>query len=165
MKTFMLRQSRHMPKLIAALAMLAPYAQANSPLLNEVVKARDLICEMRTSGTPPRDTPRNLMLFLENVEMQRARMVTSATIGTRPVRVYSGDTGVHFVEDVHASVKVTSILSCMRWNTSSKGRQCVRYEAVNRWHFDNSVHRNADQSYLSVAENSYTGWCEPWRID
>ena len=100
-----------------------------------------------------------------DVKKTLRRMVTSATIGTRSLRVYSGDTGVHFVEDVNASVKVTSILSCMRWNTSSKGRQCVRYEAVNRWHFDNSVHRNADQSYLSVAENSYTGWCEPWRID
>jgi len=145
--------------------LLAPGAQSATPLMNEIIEARDLICELRTSGTPARGRPRNLMVFLENVEAERARLVSSATIGARPVRVYAGDTGVHFVEDVQSSVKVTSLLSCTRYKPNAKGQQCVRYEAVNRWHFDTSVHRNADGAYLRLAENSYTGWCEPWRID
>jgi hypothetical protein len=148
--------------------LLAPCAEAASPLLKEIIEARDLICEFRASDAGPRGAKgpaRNLMVFLESVDAQRARLVSSVTVGSRPVRVYSGDTGVHFVEDVQSSVKVTSLLSCLRWKTSSKGRQCVRYDAVNRWHFDTSVHRNADEAYLRLAENSYTGWCEPWRID
>jgi len=36
---------------------------------------------------------------------------------------------------------------------------------VNRWHFDTSVHRNADQAFLRLSANSYTGWCEPWRME
>jgi hypothetical protein len=152
---------------LGALLLLAPWAQAASPLLGQIEQARDLICDMRAAGNLPREAPRNLMLVIESVKAPSARLVSSATVGARPVRVYSGDTGVHFVEDVEASVKVTSLLSCNRWKESAqgKGRQCTRYEAVNRWHFDTTVHRNADQAYLRLAENSYTGWCEPWRMD
>ena len=162
-------QTRRAISIFAALLLFVPCADAASPLLKEIIAAHDLICEFHASDTLPGKSrsgnPRSLMVFLENVEAQRARLVSSATVGSRPVRVYSGDTGVHFVEDVQSSVKVTSLLSCTRWKDGAKGRQCVRYDAVNRWHFDTSVHRNADEAYLRLAENSYTGWCEPWRID
>ena len=152
-------------KPLAALLLLAPWAQAASPLMAQVELARDLICDLRAAVDLPRKEPRRLMLYIENVKAPSARLVSSATVGSRPVRVYSGDTGVHFVEDVKASVKVTSLLNCDRWREGAKGRQCTRYEAVNRWHFDTTVHRNPDQAFLRLAENSYTGWCEPWRMD
>lgn len=163
------RRGRRLPQWLAGALLLAPCAQAASPLLTEIMEARDLICEFRVTAAQPRGgkgaAPRKLMIFLESVQAQDARLVSSATVGSRPVRVYAGDTGVHFVEDVQSSVKVTSLLSCLNWKSKPGGRQCVRYDAVNRWHFDTSVHRNADQTYLRLAENSYTGWCEPWRID
>jgi len=81
------------------------------------------------------------------------------------VQVYSGDTGVHFVENVASSVKVTSILSCEAWKNLPKGRKCVRYEAVSTWHFDNSVHRDADQAFLRLGTTSYRGTCEPWHME
>jgi hypothetical protein len=153
------------PPSLLGLALLAPWAQAASPLLIQIEQSRDLICDLRAAGELAPEAPRRLMLVIENVRTPSARLVSSAGAGARPLRVYSGDTGVHFVEDVEASVKVTSLLSCDRWKESAKGRQCTRYEAVNRWHFDTTVHRNADQAYLRLAENSYTGWCEPWRME
>ena len=108
------------------------------------------------------------MVYIENVDAAThgARLVSSRTVGARPVQIYSGDTGVHFVEDVAASVKVTSLLSCQYWKNGPKGRKCLRYEAVNNWHFDTSVHRNADEAFLRLpASASYKGWCEPWRVD
>ncbi len=153
---------------------------ASSELFKEIAKARDLICELHApapvrtrsrtvagSGTPRANAPRNLMIVIENVatDSSSARLVSSATVGARQVHVYPGETGVHFVEDVESSVKVTTLMSCIRWGESRKGRQCTRYDAVNRWHFDTSVHRNPDQAFLRLAENSYTGWCEPWRMD
>lgn len=160
------------------LGMALPLNLGAAELFNEIARARDLICEMRAPAasrtTASRgNAPRNVMIVIENVAVDSptARLVSSATVGARKVRVYSGDTGVHFVEDVEASVKVTTLQSCTRWNEVRRsdknpgGRQCTRYEAVNRWHFDTSVHRNADQAFLRLSANSYTGWCEPWRMD
>ena len=172
----------------AALA-LPTGSLAASELFNQITRARDLICELRApaqvrngvwtaagAGNARGTAPRSIMVVIENVaaDSPSARLVSSATVGARQVRVYPGETGVHFVEDVESSVKVTTLMSCTRWgegrgadrNAGEKvARQCTRYDAVNRWHFDTSVHRNADQAFLKLAENSYTGWCEPWRID
>jgi len=99
------------------------------------------------------------------METGKARMVSTGTAGSRTVEVYTGDTGVHLVEDVASSVRVTSVLSCLAWKRSIDPAKCMRYEAVNRWHFDTSVRRNPDQSFLKLGENSWAGWCEPWRLD
>ena len=165
---------------------VTPVALADPELLDEIALARDLICELRPSGItrnpssrlnanrsgsgmePGRGTSiRDLMVVIENVSIESgtARVITSAGIGGRPVRVYTGETGVHFVEDLQTSVKVTTLRSCTRWKDGDKGRHCIRYDAVNRWHFDTSVHRNPDQSFLRQESNSYSGWCEPWRME
>lgn len=161
---------------------VTPVALADPELLVEIALARDLICELRPSGIArnpaTRTNPsrpglgrgtslRDLMVVIENVSIEKgtARIITSAGIGGRPVRVYTGETGVHFVEDLQTSVKVTTLQSCTRWKDGDKGRHCIRYDAVNRWHFDTSVHRNPDQSFLRQESNSYSGWCEPWRME
>lgn len=162
---------------LGSMAMALPVNLGAAELFKEITRARDLICELRAPAAGRTGTranaPRNIMLVIEEVaaDSPSARLVSSATVGARRVRVYSGDTGVHFVEDVEASVKVTTLMSCTRWNETRKseknpsGRQCTRYDAVNRWHFDTSVHRNADQAFLRLSANSYTGWCEPWRME
>ena len=165
---------------LGSMAMALPVSLGAAELFKEITRARDLICELRapatgrpgagaTKGTAPRD----IMLVIEGVAVDSpgARLVSSATVGARRVKVYPGDTGVHFVEDVESSVKVTTLMSCTRWNETRRseksptGRQCTRYDAVNRWHFDTSVHRNADQAFLRQSANSYAGWCEPWRME
>ena len=158
---------------LGCLGMALPLNLGAAELFNEIARARDLICEMRAPPTARTTAPRSIMIVIEEVAMNSpsARLVSSATVGARRVKVYSGETGVHFVEDVESSVKVTTLQSCTRWNQTRRsdrnpsGRQCIRYEAVNRWHFDTSVHRNADQAFLRLSANSYTGWCEPWRME
>ena len=162
--------------IIGAVLGLAPGAQGASLLFDQVVQARDLICELRADtgqggpGTPGRGRRRaaaELMVFIENVNAatHEARLVSTGSVGARAVQIYAGDTGVHFVEDVSNSVKVTSLLSCQFWKNGPKGRKCLRYEAVNSWHFDTSVHRNADQAFQRLPTSSYKGWCEPWHMD
>jgi hypothetical protein len=150
----------------ALLLALAPAAFASTALLDQVAQARDLICELRPTAVPRRRGA-SLMVYIESVNAQarRAKLVSSGTAGAREVQVYAGDTGVHFVEDVASSVKVTSLLSCEAWKEAKGGRRCVRYEAVSTWHFDTSVHRNVDQAFLKLGTTSYRGTCEPWRLD
>ncbi len=143
-----------------------PGALGASMLMDQITLARDLICELRPIATPRRRGS-SIMLYIEgvNADTRSARLVSSGTAGARQVQVYSGDTGVHFVEDVSSSVKVTSLLSCEAWKNSAKGRKCVRYEAVSAWHFDTSVHRDPDQAFLRLGTTSFRGTCEPWRMD
>ena len=151
---------------IAALLWSIPGAHSASMLMDQVTQARDLICELRPTALPRRRGA-SIMLYIEsvNADKRSARLVSSGSAGARPVQVYSGDTGVHFVEDVSSSVKVTSLLSCEAWKNSSKGRRCMRYEAVSTWHFDTSVHRDPDQAFLRIGTASYRGTCEPWHME
>lgn len=144
----------------------APAALASNALFDQVTQARDLICELRPTAVPRRRGT-SLMVYIESVNAasRTAKLVSSGTAGARDVQVYSGDTGVHFVEDVASSVKVTSLLSCEAWKEGKSGRKCMRYEAVSTWHFDTSVHRNVDQAFLKIGTTSYRGTCEPWRVD
>ena len=151
---------------IIALLPAAPSALAANALLDQINQARDLICELRPTAVPRRRGT-SLMVYIESVNAQArsAKLVSSGSAGARDVQVYAGDTGVHFVEDVASSVKVTSLLSCEAWKEGKTGRKCVRYEAVSTWHFDTSVHRNVDQAFLKIGTTSYRGTCEPWRLD
>ncbi len=164
---FRVKPSRFGLGLVLGTALALAAGARATPLLDQVVQARDLICELQPIGEPRRAQRSALMLFIENVttNAQGARMVSSNTVGARPVLVYSGDTGVHFVEDVSASVKVTSLLSCEAWKNAGKGRKCMRYEAVSAWHFDTSVHRDPDKAFLRLGATSYRGRCEPWHVD
>ena len=134
--------------------------------LADFSRTGDLICDMRISGLPPRGgRPRSdLMLIVDEVDAKAgaARVVSSRTTGGRGVRVYSGETGVHLVEDINDSVKVTTLLGCELY---SRGGRCLRYAAVMAWHFDRSVHINADIAFRRLPGTSYAGTCEAWKMD
>jgi hypothetical protein len=133
--------------------------------LAEFSRTGDLICDMRVSGSPAGGRPRSdLMLIVDEVGAKSgtARMVSSKTIGGRGVRVYSGETGVHLVEDVNDSVKVTTLLGC---ELRARGGRCLRYSAVMAWHFDRGVHLNADLAFRRLPGTSYAGTCEAWRME
>ena len=126
----------------------------------------DLICDMRISdarlsGGLPRS---DLMLIVDEVGTRsgEARVVSSRSVGGRGVRVYSGETGVHLVEDINDSVMVTTLLGC---ELRARGGRCLRYAAVAAWHFDRSVHINPDSVFRRLPGTSYAGTCEAWHME
>ena len=134
--------------------------------LADFSKTGDLICDMRISGTPiRRGWPRtDLMLIVDEVGARNgeARVVSSRSVGGRGVRVYSGETGVHLVEDINDSVMVTTLLGC---ELRARDRRCLRYAAVMAWHFDRSVHINPDAAFRRLPGTSYSGTCEAWNME
>ena len=161
-----------MPRTVALLIALCllPWSFAaggeEAATLAEFSRTGDLICDMRASGAPPRTgRPRSdLMLIVDEVGAKAgaARVVSSRNIGGRGVRVYSGATGVHLVEDINDSVKVTTLLGC---ELRSRDGRCLRYAAVMAWHFDRSVHINPDSAFHRLPGTSYAGTCEAWKMD
>ena len=149
------------------LTLLAANASGEDAVtLAEFSRTGDLICDMRVSGTAPTaGAPRSdLMLIVDEVGAKAgvARVISSRTIGGRPVRIYTGETGVHLVEDVSDSVKVTTLLGC---EARARGGRCVRYSAVMAWHFDRGVHVNPDMAFRKLPGTSYSGTCEAWKMD
>ena len=76
--------------------------------------------------------------------------------------MYSGETGLHLVEDVNGSVVVTSLTACDAREGSST--RCIRYSAINAWHFDRTVHRDPDAAFRRLPGTSYSGHCEAWHM-
>jgi hypothetical protein len=150
--------------------LLAPPVPA-APLLDDLARARDVICSFFKSGpvaVPPlRTRDDDLMVIIEGIGAGpgSANVTSSRALGPRPARVYAADSRVHIVEDVNDSVIVTTVLDCETWNTSGATRKCVRFSAVIAWHFDRSVHKNPDRTFLALPGSSYTGHCEPWNIE
>ncbi len=126
----------------------------------------DLICDMRISGAALRSGwPRSdLMLIVDGVDAGsgQARVVSSRSVGGRGVRVYSGETGVHLVEDINDSVMVTTLLGC---ELRAREGRCLRYAAVIAWHFDRSVHIDPDGAFRRLPGTSYAGTCEAWHME
>jgi len=159
-----------------ALLLLAAYlcaqAAAAAPMLDDLVRARDVICSFHKSGPvsllpraqPPDD---DLMVIIEGIGVDpgAANVISSRAVGARPARVYAPDARVHFVEDVNDSVIVTTMLECQTWNSGGEARKCTRFGAVVAWHFDRSVHTNPERTFLALPGNSYAGHCEPWNIE
>jgi len=149
---------------------LLPFSSAfggdEAATLAEFSNTGDLICDMRISGSPPRSGwPRSdLMLIVDEVGAKNgeARVVSSRSVGGRGVRVYSGDTGVHLVEDINDSVMVTTLLGC---ELRARDGRCLRYAAVIAWHFDRSVHVNPDNAFRRLPGTSYAGTCEAWNME
>jgi hypothetical protein len=149
----------------------APLATA-ATVIEDLALARDLICSFRKSGpvpVPPSMQTRDddLMLIIEGigVDPQTANVTSSRTVGPKPARVYASDARVHIVEDLNESVMVTTVLDCDTWKTGSEPRKCVRFAAVIAWHFDRSVHKNPDRTFLALPGSSYAGHCEPWNLE
>lgn len=159
-----------MRRVLALLAAaLAPLPAAAAAAYDALVDAREVICEFQKTGAPPkRGREPDMLLVIEGIEAkaQGTRIVSSRSVGAKPVRVYPSDTGVHFVQDVSGSVIVTTVLACNEWKANQGGkRACRRFAAVNTWHFDQSVHRDPDRAFLRLPGTSYSGYCEPWNLE
>lgn len=141
-------------------------AGENAVTLAEFSRTGDLICDMRISGSAaPDGRPRSdLMLIVDEVGAKagKARVISSRNIGGRSVSVYSGETGVHLVEDVNDSVRVVTLLGC---ELRARGGRCLRYSAVMAWHFDRGVHVNPDTAFRKLPGTSYAGTCDAWKMD
>ncbi len=159
--------------LLAGLCALWGSARADEAL-DELVAARDLICEFHNTGAP-RSLLRGLveperfdmLLVIEDIDPHaaRARAVASDQVGAKRLRVYQTGSAVHFVQDRGRSVVVTTVTSCERWAQKGAQETCVRYRALNSWHFDMSVHRDPDAAFRKLSTSSYYGSCEPWYLD
>lgn len=154
--------------LVCAGAAIGASASAGEPArLAQVERTGNLVCEFQKSGQArARRTP-DMMLFIEQdrpLETGTARIVSSGSSGAREVRVYQGDTGVHLVESVSSSVRVTTLLSCESEAGEGDRRRCQRYAAVNTWHFDSSVRIDPDKAFRRLPGTSYHGFCEAWHM-
>jgi len=72
---------------------------------------------------------------------------------------------LRFAQDVEASVVVTTVAGCEKWGRKGGEELCVRYRALNSWHFDTTVHRDPDRAYARLGTSSYYGSCEPWYLN
>lgn len=139
-----------------------------------VIEAKDLICQFHNTGVP-RSMLRqmvegerfDMLLVIEAIDPAsgRARSVSSRQTGTKSLRYYKTRTAVHFVQDLGSSVVVTTITSCEEWGRKGEEELCVRYRALNSWHFDMSVHRDPDAAFGKLGTSSYYGSCEPWYLN
>ena len=86
-------------------------------------------------------------------------------IGAKGLRYYKTVSAVHFVQDLAASVVVTTVTGCEKWGRKAGEALCVRYRALNSWHFDTSVHRDPDKAFAKLGTSSYHGSCEPWYLN
>lgn len=153
---------------LVMLAVIAASASAGETArLDQVERTGDLICEFHKSGDPRVKRSPDLMLIVEQnrgTVPGTARLMSSRTGGAREARLYAGDTGVHLVENVASSVRVTTLLSCENESGDGSKRRCTRYAAVNAWHFDESVRRNPDAAFRKLPGTSYHGFCEAWHV-
>ena len=147
------------------LALFCSVAAAEEPpVLAELARTGDLICDLRASDAATRRTRTEMMLIVDRVSTRSltARTISSRRAGARSVQIYAGETGVHFVEDLSGSVVVMTLLGC---DARAANGRCVRYSAVNAWHFDQSVHRDVDTAFRRLPGTSYAGSCEAWRME
>ena len=169
-----MRRRVHSAPLLLAAWLCAPLAHA-APLIEDLALARDLICSFRKSGPVPVPPPLrtgddDLMVIIEGIGVApgKASVTSSNTAVPRPAQVYASDASdgrVHIVEDVNESEMVTTVLGCEIRKSGAEPRKCMRYAAVIAWHFDRSVHRHPDRTFLALPGSSYAGHCEPWNLD
>ena len=155
---------------LTAFATAAPAHDA----LDDLVEARDLICEFRVTGMP-RSLLRSMvegerfdmLLVIEAIDpaSAKARAVSSKQAGAKSLSYYKTPSAVHFVQDLAASVVVTTVNDCEKWGRKGEAELCVRYRALNSWHFDTSVHRDPDKAFAKLGTSSYDGSCEPWYLN
>lgn len=147
-------------------------AQAEAQSLLDALAVGDLICEFREGwrrsliadlvGEPD---PIALMLVYEGVASDKAEVLSSRVPGRKPVAVRASARGVHFIERVGASVRVTTLTGCERSKWKDGARTCVRFPARHAWHFDARALSEPDASFERLPSGASVGACEPWKVD
>ena len=142
-------------------------------LAASVLAAGELICEFQAGykrsliADLVREPVRvEFLLVYESVEPTQAQVLSTRKPGRKFVRVHATDQAVHLVEDVGASVMVTTLTSCTRWKVRDGEDVCVRFAAQHGWHFDSaSYHSEPDAALARRPSGAYTGVCEPWKVE
>ena len=160
--------------LILFAALAAPASAFAHDALDDLIEARDLICEFNITGRPRSLLRRlvdgerfDMLLVIEAIDPAsgKARSISSKQSGAKSLRYYKTSSAVHFVQDLAQSVVVTTVNDCDKWVRKGDGELCVRYKALNSWHFDTSVHRDPDKAFGRLGTSSYHGSCEPWHLN
>jgi len=162
-------------RFIAAVLLTALAAPASAhDALDDLIEARDLICEFHITGAPHSLLRRmvegerfDMLMVIEAIDPAtgKARSVSSRQTGAKSLRYYHTGHAVHFVQDLATSVVVTTVTGCEHWRRKGEQELCVRYSALNSWHFDTSVHRDPDKAFNKLGTSSYHGACEPWHLN
>lgn len=141
-------------------------------LIASVLAAGELICEFhagyKRSLIADLVEPQRaeFLLVYESVQPTQAQVVSTRKPGRKPVRVHTTGKVVHLVEDVGASVMVTTLTSCTRWKYRNGEDACVRFAAQHGWHFDTvSYHSRPDMALARRPSGAYAGTCEPWKLE
>ena len=167
-------KTRALPVLALALGAVAPACLAAPEGLDDALQAKELICEFNSGytrveladlirGRPPVE----LMLVYERIDPKenKAQVVSTRNPGRKPVSARSTQRGVHLIENVNASVMVTTLTQCAGWRVKGGVEICVRFAARHAWHFDTLVHVDPDASFDRQPRGAYAGYCEPWNVD
>ncbi len=141
-------------------------------LAASVLAAGELICEfqagyMRSLIADLVEPQRaEFLLVYESVQSTQAQVISTRKPGKKPVRVYTTEKAVHLVEDVGASVMVTTLTSCTKWKYKHGEDVCVRFAAQHGWSFDTvSYDKEPDAALARRPSGAYTGVCEPWKVE
>jgi len=148
------------------------WAPAHAQDHSDALTAGDLICEFREGwqrsliadlvGEP---NPVALLLVYEGVASDKAEVLSSRVPGRKPVAVRATARGVHFIERVGPSVRVTTLTGCTRTRWKDGVETCARFSARHAWHFDARALVEPDRSFKRQPSGASVGNCEPWNID
>jgi hypothetical protein len=95
-----------------------------------------------------------------NRSRTRARAVSTRRAGSREVSVVRTDKAVHFVDHAAGIYVVTTVFGCNERDWRTNARRCVSFRAVNRRHFDASVHWQPDQVFERYRHLASHGFCD-----
>lgn len=153
----------------------APRTGDASPAgLDDALNAGDLVCDFRAdyaralAAEPDRGSPAaDLMLLYEAIDAKRghAHVVSTQSVGRKSVTLRATPSALHLIEELHASVKVTTLTGCLDWRVKHGVQACVRFAARHAWHFDTDVRTNPDASFARHQRDAIAGQCEPWTLD
>jgi len=142
--------------------------------VEDAMRAGDLICEFNSGytrmtladamhGRPPAE----LLLVYEAIDplTGRAHVVSTRSPGRKTVSARKTDLAVHLIENVNASVMVTTLTKCEGWRVKNGVETCVRFAARHAWHFDTTVHKDPDASFERQPRGAYSGFCEYWNVN
>jgi hypothetical protein len=156
-------------RVLALAALVAAPALAQE--VGDALKVGDLICEFshgyrqslvaELAGEPRAS---DLLLVYESVQPEAAQVVSTQSPGRRAVVVRTTGSGVHFIERVGPSVRMTTLTGCERTKWKN-GADCARIAAQHAWHFDARAVADPDYALARLPSGAATGRCEPWQVD
>lgn len=147
-------------------------APAAAQDVGDALKVGDLICEFSNgyrhglladlAGEP---RAADLLMVYESVQPDAAQVVSTQAPGRRSVTVRSTLRGVHFIERVGPSVRMTTLTGCEHRKWKNGAQTCVRFSAEHAWIIDTLAALDPDGALAQLPSGAAKGRCEPWQVD